>query len=135
MWKEFKEFAFQGNLVDMAVAFVLGVAFSSVVDSVVNDIIMPVVGIFTGGINFADQKIVLAQEYVDAAGETIPENAITYGQFIQTFISFLIVALVLFLIVKSFMKLKKKKVEEPAAAPEPTTEEKLLTEIRDLLKK
>ena len=136
MLKEFKEFALKGNVLDMAVAFVIGVAFKDVVNSVVNDIIMPVVGIFTGGINFADKKVVLSQAVTDAAGEVVkPENAITYGVLIQTIISFVIVAFVLFLIVKAFMKFQKKKEEEPAPPPAPTAEETLLTEIRDLLQR
>ncbi len=136
MLKEFKEFALKGNVLDMAVAFVIGAAFSKVVTSVVNDIIMPVVGLFTGGMDFSDKKVILSKEVVDSAGKVVkPENAITYGVLIQTIITFIIVAFVLFLIVKSFNKLKKKKEEAPAAPPEPSAEEKLLMEIRDLLKK
>ncbi len=136
MLKEFKEFALKGNVLDMAVAFVIGAAFSKVVTSLVNDIIMPVVGIFTGGIDFSAKKVVLSKAVVDSAGEVVkPENAITYGVLIQTVLTFIIVAFVLFLIVKSFNKLRKKKEEAPAAPPEPSTEEKLLTEIRDLLRK
>lgn len=135
MMKEFKEFALKGNVLDMAVAFVIGVAFKDVINSVVNDIIMPIVGIFTGGIDFSDKKVVISDAVVDAAGKVVkPENAITYGHLIQVCISFIIVAFVLFLIVKSFMKFQKKKAEEPAAPPAPTAEETLLTEIRDLLK-
>ncbi len=135
MLKDFKEFALKGNVLDMAVAFVLGVAFKDVVNSVVNDIIMPIVGIFTGGIDFADKKVVLSEAVVDASGKVItPENAITYGVLIQTIITFIIIAFVLFLIVKGFMKMKKKQEEAPAPPPPPTAEETLLTEIRDLLK-
>ncbi len=135
MLKDFKEFALKGNVLDMAVAFVLGVAFKDVINSVVNDIIMPVVGIFTGGIDFSDKKIVLSEAVVDASGKVItPENAITYGMLIQTIITFIIIAFVLFLIVRGFMKMKKKKEEAPAPPPPPTAEETLLTEIRDLLK-
>jgi len=133
--KEFKAFALKGNVLDMAVAFVIGVAFSDVVNSVVNDIIMPIVGVFTGGIDFADKKIVLSQAKLDEAGEILkPENAITYGHLVETVVAFLIIALVLFAIVKSFMKLKRKREEAPAPPPAPSAEETLLTEIRDLLK-
>jgi len=133
--KEFKAFALKGNVLDMAVAFVIGVAFSDVVNSVVNDIIMPIVGIFTGGVDFADKKIVLSQAKLDEAGEILkPENAITYGHLVETVVAFLIIALVLFAIVKSFMKLKRKREEAPAPPPAPSAEETLLTEIRDLLK-
>lgn len=136
MIKEFKEFAIKGNVVDMAVAFVLGVAFKDVVNSIVNDIIMPIVGIFTGGIDFSHKKIVLSHAVVDAAGKVVkPENAITYGMLIQAIISFIIIALVLFFIVKGYMKLKKKEEEAPAPPAAPSAEETLLTEIRDLLKK
>ncbi len=136
MWKEFKEFALKGNVLDLAVAFVLGVAFKNVIKSLVDDIIMPIVGLLTGGTNFADKKIVLAQAVVDASGKVItPENAITYGQLIQVVIIFIIIAFILFLIVKGANKMKKKKAEEPAAPPAPSAEETLLTEIRDLLKK
>lgn len=134
--KEFKEFAFKGNVLDMAVAFILGVAFKDVVTSLTNDIIMPVIGVFTGGIDFSDKKVVLSPAVVDAAGKVVkPENAITYGVLIQTVITFFIVALVLFFIVKGFLKLQKKEQEKPAPPPPPTKEEVLLTEIRDLLKR
>src|SRR5699024_8668884 len=133
--KEFKAFALKGNVLDMAVAFVIGVAFSDVVNSVVNDIIMPIVGLFTGGSDFADKKIVLSPAELDEAGEILkPENAITYGHLVETVVAFLIIALVLFAIVKSFMKLKRKREEAPAPPPAPSAEETLLTEIRDLLK-
>lgn len=134
--KEFKEFAFKGNVLDMAVAFVLGIAFKNVVMSISNDIIMPVVGIFTGGIDFSDKKVILSPAVVDATGKVIkPENAITYGVLIQTVITFIIVAIILFFIVKGFIKMRKKEEEKPAPSPAPTKEEVLLTEIRDLLKK
>ncbi len=135
MLKEFKAFALKGNAIDMAVAFILGVAFQSVIKSIVDDIIMPVIGIFTGGIDFSHKKVILSQAVLDASGKVIkPENAITYGHLIETILTFIIVAFVLFLIVKGFMKMKKKKEEEPAAPPEPSKEEVLLSEIRDLLK-
>lgn len=134
--KDFKEFAFKGNVLDMAVAFVLGIAFKNVVMSISNDIIMPVVGIFTGGIDFSDKKVILSPAVVDATGKVIkPENAITYGVLIQTVITFIIVAIILFFIVKGFIKMRKKEEEKPAPSPAPTKEEVLLTEIRDLLKK
>jgi large conductance mechanosensitive channel len=134
--KDFKEFAFKGNVLDMAVAFVLGIAFKNVIMSISNDIIMPVVGIFTGGIDFSDKKVILSPAVVDATGKVIkPENAITYGMLIQTVITFIIVAIILFFIVKGFIKMQKKEEEKPAPPPEPTKEEVLLAEIRDLLKK
>lgn len=136
MMKDFKEFALKGNVLDMAVAFVLGVAFKNVIKSIVDDIIMPVVGIFTGGTDFSSKKVVLSEAVLDATGKVIkPENAITYGNLIQVILTFIIIAFVLFLIVRGFMKMKKKKEEEPTPPPAPSAEETLLTEIRDLLKK
>ncbi len=133
---EFKEFAVKGNVVDMAVGVIIGGAFGKIVSSLVDDIIMPPIGWLIGGVNFSDLKITLPAEQI-AEGITMQAATITYGNFIQTLIDFLIVAWCIFLIVKGINKLKK--TEEPApeapAAPEPSAEEKLLTEIRDLLKK
>ena len=140
MIKEFKEFAMRGNVVDMAVGVIIGGAFGKIVTSLVNDVIMPPIGVLLGGVDFKDLKDAI----VDAEGAvTSPEVTLNYGSFIQTIIDFLIVALAIFFLIKAINKLsnlKKKKEEEaapapaPAPAPEPSAEEKLLTEIRDLLK-
>ncbi|MBQ3212539.1 MAG: large-conductance mechanosensitive channel protein MscL [Alistipes sp.] len=138
--KEFKEFAVKGNVMDMAVGVIIGGAFGKIVTSVVNDIIMPPVGLLVGGVDFSDMKLTLKQEVLDAAGTVItPAVNWNYGAFIQQIVDFAILAFCVFLMVKLMNKLNKKK-EEPAPAPapapepEPTAEEKLLTEIRDLLK-
>ncbi|WP_413670183.1 large-conductance mechanosensitive channel protein MscL [Mucilaginibacter sp. Mucisp86] len=128
--KEFKEFAMRGNVVDLAVGVIIGAAFGKIVTSLVNDILMPPIGYFTGGIDFKDLKYVLKP----AAGKT-PETAINYGMFINNVIDFLIVAFCIFIIVKGIMALKKKEVAAPAPAPVPSKEETLLTEIRDILSK
>lgn len=137
--KEFKEFAMRGNVIDMAVGVIVGGAFGKIVTSLVNDIIMPGVGVITGGANFSEFKYVLQPEQVDGVTKEVitPEVAITWGAFVQTVVDFLIIAFCIFLAIKVMNKLmrKKKVEEEPAPAPaEPTKEEVLLTEIRDLLK-
>ena len=137
-FEEFKAFAMRGNVVDLAVGVVIGGAFGKITTSVVNDIIMPAVSIFTGGINFTNWKLVL-KEAVMAADGTVatPEIAINYGNQIAATLDFIIIAFAVFCMVKVINNLYKKK-EEPAppppADPEPSPEEKLLTEIRDLLK-
>ncbi|SDD93604.1 large conductance mechanosensitive channel [Mucilaginibacter pineti] len=128
--KEFKEFAMRGNVVDLAVGVIIGAAFGKIVTSLVADIIMPPIGMVTGGIDFKDLKYVLKP----AVGK-VPETSINYGLFINNVIDFLIVAFCIFLIVKGINTLKKKEEEAPAAEPVPTKEEVLLTEIRDLLAK
>ena len=134
MFKEFKAFAMKGNLIDLAIAFVMGAAFSKLVSSFINGIVMPLVGLLTAGVDFANLKVVLKQAVLDDAGKVItPETAVTYGQFINVTIDFILVTFVMFMIVKAVNKAKKKKEEAPTP-PEPTNEEKLLTEIRDLLK-
>lgn len=136
MIKEFKEFALKGNLIDMAVAFVMGAAFGKVVSSFINGIVMPVVGRLTNQSDFKSLKYVISEAVLDANGKVVtPENAITYGDFISVLIDFILVAFFMFLLVKAINKMKRKKTEEAAAAPEPTSQEKLLSEIRDLLKK
>ncbi|MDE5841030.1 MAG: large-conductance mechanosensitive channel protein MscL [Muribaculaceae bacterium] len=132
---DFKEFAMKGNVIDMAVGVIIGGAFGKIVSSLVNDIIMPVISLCTGSMNFADMKAVLSPAEVDAAGEVIRE-AVTfnYGMFIQNIVDFIIIAFSIFMALRFIMKFKKKEEEAPAAPAEPTTEEKLLTEIRDLLK-
>jgi large conductance mechanosensitive channel len=144
MLKEFKEFAMKGNLVDIAVAFVMGAAFGKIVTSFVDGIVMPLVGMLTGGINFNDKVFVLkeAVEAVkDAAGKVItpaaPQVAVKYGAFITNVIDFLIVAFSVFLVIKAMNSMKKKEeaTAAPAASTEPSAAEKLLAEIRDSLKK
>lgn len=130
--KEFKEFISRGNVIDLAVAVIIGAAFGKIITSLVDDIIMPPIGYLLGNIDFSNFKIILAQE--DAATE-VAEVAIRYGNFINTITQFLIIALCIFMVVKAINRLKRKKEEAPAAPPPaPTAEEKLLTEIRDLLK-
>lgn len=136
MFKEFKEFAMKGNLVDMAIAFVMGAAFGKIVSAFINGLVMPVVGLLTAGVSFKDLKFVISPAEIDAAGVVIkPENALLYGDFITVFIDFMIVAFVMFMVVKAMNKAKKKQAQEPVAPPSPTEDQKLLTEIRDLLKK
>ncbi|MFU2080387.1 MULTISPECIES: large-conductance mechanosensitive channel protein MscL [Avibacterium] len=128
--KEFREFAMRGNVVDMAVGVVIGGAFGKIVSSLVADVIMPVLGLFTGGVDFKDLHIVLKQ----AVGET-PAVTLNYGVFVQNIVDFVIIAFAIFLVIKGINKMKKPVEEAPAAPAEPSNEEKLLTEIRDLLKK
>lgn len=143
MIKEFKEFAIRGNLVDTAVAFVMGVSFGKIVTSFVDGIIMPLVGMLTGGVDFNDKKWVLQQsvsEVKDATGAivtpAVTEVSVKYGAFITNLIDFIIVAFAVFMVIKALNKLKKEEVPaEPAPPPGPTDAEKLLAEIRDSLKK
>jgi large conductance mechanosensitive channel len=127
---EFKSFAMKGNVVDMAVGIIIGAAFGKIVSSVVNDIIMPPVGLIIGGVNFADLKVVMK-----AATDTHPAVTWNYGNFIQVIFDFLIVAIAVFLVIKTMNAAKKKEAVVPAAPPDPPKEELLLMEIRDLLKK
>ena len=127
---EFKEFISRGNVVDMAVGVVVGTAFTSIVNSLVKDVIMPFVGWLIGGIDFADFKLVLAP----TAGET-PEVAILYGTFLNQIINFLIISFVVFTMVKILNRFRRKKEEAPAPAPQTPEDVVLLREIRDLLKK
>ena len=132
---EFKEFAVKGNAVDMAVGVIIGGAFGKIVTSIVNDIIMPLIGWLIGGVKFTDLKCTLPQ--IDLGVEKLEPVTINYGNFIQTAFDFIIIAFCVFLLVKGINKLaKKKKAEDvkPAAPPAPSKEELLLTEIRDLLK-
>ena len=127
---EFKKFAMKGNMVDMAVGIIIGAAFGKIVTSLVNDIIMPPIGLLLGGVNFTELKVVLK-----AATETNPAVTWNYGSFIQVAIDFLIVAFVIFMLIKGINAMKKKEDAAPAAPPAPTKDQVLLTEIRDLLKK
>lgn len=136
--QDFKAFALKGNVVDMAVGVIIGGAFGKIVTSIVNNIIMPPIGVLTGGMDFTDLKLVLKDAVKE--GDQVVSEAVTinYGQFIQDVVDFLIIAFCIFLMVKGIAALSRKKEEkpaEPAPAPEPSAEEKLLTEIRDLLKK
>ncbi|HIP35995.1 MAG TPA: large-conductance mechanosensitive channel protein MscL [Crocinitomix sp.] len=136
MLKEFKAFIMTGNVIDLAIAVILAGAVGAVVKGFVSMIMMPIIGMFTGGVNFKDLKYVLSEAVKDAEGVvTVPENAILYGAWIDTIISLIIVGFVLFMIVKAYNKAKKKKEEAPAEPPAPSKEEVLLTEIRDLLAK
>ena len=133
--QEFKEFAVKGNAIDMAVGVIIGGAFGKIVTSIVNDIIMPPIGWVIGGVNFSDLKVTLPAEKI--TGVEMASATINYGSFIQTIIDFTIIALCVFLLVKGINNIKKRKEAPvaPAPEPEPSAEEKLLTEIRDLLKK
>ena len=133
MISEFKEFAMKGNLVDMAVGFVMGAAFGTVVKSFIDDIFMPALSPVMGGVDLGNMKYVMTPAQFDASGaEIAAETAIRYGQFINNVLSFIIVAFVMFMIIKGMNKAKKKEEAAPAAPP---AQEVLLAEIRDLLKK
>ena len=127
--EEFKAFAMRGNVLDMAVGVVIGGAFGKITTSLVNDIIMPLISMLTGGIDFSSWKWVLKAAQGDAA-----EVAVNFGNFIAVVLDFIIIALAIFCMLKAINKFHKKKEEAPAAPPEPSAEEKLLAEIRDLLK-
>ena len=133
MWEEFKKFAFKGNVIDMAVGVVVGGAFSTIVNSLVKDIIMPIFGFLTAGMDFTALKVVLSE-----ATEEKAEAAILYGSFIQNIISFLIIAFSIFIVIKGITKAQSlRKAPEPEVveeAPKAPTQEELLAEIRDLLK-
>lgn len=132
---EFKQFAMRGNVIDMAVGVIIGGAFGKIVSSIVDDILMPPIGWLIGGVNFSDLKITLPSMEIPGV-EKVAEATINYGNFIQNFIDFLIISFCVFLLVKGINILSKEKEEEskPETPPEPSNEEKLLTEIRDLLK-
>jgi large conductance mechanosensitive channel len=130
--REFKEFAMRGNVVDLAVGVIIGAAFGKIVTSLVTDIIMPPIGYVTGGIDFKNLKILIKPG--DPA-KKIADVSINYGNFINTMIEFLIIAFCIFMVVKAINSMKKPVEAAPAADPEPTKEEVLLTEIRDILAK
>ncbi|MDE6416184.1 MAG: large-conductance mechanosensitive channel protein MscL [Duncaniella sp.] len=135
--KEFKDFAMRGNVIDMAVGVVIGAAFGKIVSSLVDDLIMPLVGVATGGINFTDYKWVIQKAVMDGTEIIKPEVTLNWGTWIQTIVNFLIVAFCIFLAIKVMNRFRKEEAaaaEEAAAPAEPTKEEVLLTEIRDLLK-
>lgn len=143
MWKEFKEFALKGNVLDMAVGVVVGGAFSQIVTSLVNDVIMPVMGLLTGGADFKTLKIVLSPAVVENGVVVKAESALMYGNFLQNVVDFLIIAMSIFLFVKLINKMRnlrarKEEIAEQLAAeqvaPKGPSSEELLTEIRDLLR-
>ena len=140
MLKEFKEFAIKGNMLDMAVGIIIGAAFGTIIQSLVKDIIMPPIGMMLGGVDFSDLFITLQEGAVAgpygtlAAAQEAGAVTINYGVFANALVSFLIIAFAVFMVVRSFNKLKKAEEEAPKAPPAPSTEEVLLTEIRDLLK-
>jgi len=129
MIKEFKEFALKGNVIDLAVGVMIGGAFGKIVTSLVNDVLMPVIGVLLGGISFKDLKYVVTPAVGDIA-----EVAVLYGAFIQSIIDFLIIAVSIFLFIKLLSSRKKKECEVPPAPPAPSQEALLLEEIRDLMK-
>lgn len=140
-FSEFKEFAMRGNVVDMAVGVIIGAAFGKIVSSLVNDIIMPLIGVVTGGMNFTDYKLVVQKAVMDGQEIIKPEVTMNWGAWVQTVVDFLIVAFCIFVMIKFINNLRKKaerqkeaEAEPAPTAPEPTKEELLLTEIRDLLK-
>lgn len=130
MMSEFKEFAVKGNVVDMAVGVVIGGAFGKVVTSLVNDIIMPPIGVLIGGVDFSDLSLTIQEATADAAAVTI-----NWGNWVQTILNFIIIAFAIFMVVKGMNNMKKKEEEKPAEPAKPSNEEVLLTEIRDALKK
>jgi large conductance mechanosensitive channel len=140
VFNEFKEFALKGNVVDLAIGIVIGAAFGAIVNSVVQDVIMPVVGVITGGLDFS-QRFVLLKDGTPpgpyatlAAAKEAAAVTLNVGLFINAVVNFLIVAIALFVVVKGINSARRTKAAEPAAPPAPTNEEKLLMEIRDLLR-
>ncbi|MGH6901544.1 MAG: large conductance mechanosensitive channel protein MscL [Geminicoccaceae bacterium] len=135
-FQEFKEFAMRGNVVDLAVGIIIGVAFGAIVNSLVNDVIMPPIGVLMGNVDFSDLFINLSdQEYPSlAAARDAGAPVIAYGAFINTVINFIIVALVIFILVKGMNRLREQQEQAPEETPAPPRQETLLEEIRDLLK-
>jgi large conductance mechanosensitive channel len=140
VFKEFKEFAMKGNVVDMAVGIIIGAAFGAIVNSLVTDIVMPVIGAATGGLDFSSRYVLLkdgappAPYATVAAAKAAGAVTINIGVFISLVLNFLLVALVLFMVIKGINQLRRTPPPVPAVAPPPTNEERLLGEIRDLLK-
>jgi len=139
MLKEFKDFAMRGNVVDMAVGIIIGAAFGAIVTSFVGDVLMPVIGLFLGGVDFSDKFLLLkdgatAGPYASlAAAKTAGAVTLAYGALLNTVVNFLIVAFALFMVIKGMNATRKKRAAAPAAPPAPSKEVTLLTEIRDLL--
>lgn len=135
-FKDFREFAMRGNVVDMAVGVIIGGAFGKIITSLVNDIIMPGIGVLTGGTNFSEFKFVIQEAVKNGEEIVTPEVAITWGAFVQTVVDFLIIAFCIFLAIRVMQNLRRKKEAEAAPeAPAGPTQEELLTQIRDLLAK
>lgn len=136
MLQEFKKFAMRGNVIDMAVGIILGAAFGKIVTSLVNDVLMPPIGLLLGGVDFAQFFVVLSGGTFATLAEAQEAGAVTinYGLWLNTVIDFIIVAFAIFLVIRQMNRLKKKEEEKPAAPPAPPAEEVLLAEIRDLLK-
>lgn len=135
MLKEFKNFIMTGNVIEFAVAVIMAGAVGAVVNGFVSDIVMPIVGMVTGGVDFSEMKVVLQAAVAESEGvAAVPEVAIRWGAWVNTLVNLVIVGLVMFIIIKGYNKMKKPVVEAPAAPAGPT-QEQLLTEIRDLLKK
>ena len=134
--KEFKAFALKGNVMDMAVGVIIGGAFGKIVSSLVNDVIMPPIGLIVGGVDFTNLKLVIKKAVIEGGAEIAPAVTWNYGAFIQQVVDFTILAFCVFMMVKMMNKLLKKEEKKPAPAapPAPSKEEVLLTEIRDLLK-
>lgn len=135
MFKEFREFAMRGNVVDLAVGVIIGAAFGAIVTSLVTDIIMPVIGLITGGMDFSKLAYELKPATIGPDGKEIAAVTINYGKFINFCITFLIVAFSMFMVVKGMNSLKRKQEAAPAPPPETPADVKLLAEIRDLLAK
>jgi large conductance mechanosensitive channel len=137
MLKEFKEFAMKGNVVDLAVAVVIGAAFGKIVDSLVKDVIMPIIGAITGGLDFTNYFLPLSSKVSAATYEEAAKQGavLGYGSFITAVVNFIIIAFVLFLVIKAMNSLKKKEAAAPEAPPAPPRQEVLLEQIRDLLAK
>ena len=134
--QEFKEFALRGNVMDMAVGIIIGGAFGKIVSSLVDDILMPLIGLFTGGVNFSELAYeIKPAEFNEVGEEIVSATTLNYGLFIQNVVDFLIIALVIFMMIRAINKLRRKHEEPEAPAPEPSDEVKLLTEIRNLLDK
>ena len=140
MWKEFKEFAIKGNAMDLAIGVIIGGAFGKIVDSIVNDLIMPIVGLVTGGIDFTNHFITLKQGTTAGpyatleAAKTAGAVTLNVGQFITVLLNFLILAVVVFMIVKAINRLRRQEAAAPEVPPAPTKEEELLIEIRDAIR-
>lgn len=137
MMKEFKTFAMRGNVMDMAIGIIIGGAFGKIITSFVNDVLMPPIGMLVGGVDFSDLSLKLSDAVMGEGGEVVKAAvSINYGSFINTVIDFIIIAFAIFMVIKGMNSMKKKEEAKPAPPPPgPSNEEKLLSEIRDLLKK
>lgn len=133
-FKDFKSFLMKGDIINLATAVIIGGAFGKIVTSFTKDILMPPIGVLLGDVNFTDLKLVLKEATTNTAGEAVPAVTINYGSFVQVIIDFIIIGFCIFMVLKAYEKSKKKEEEAPAPPSGPTQEE-LLTEIRDLLKK